>query len=124
MGGMGAEDPPMPKFAPLPSYRARRRWSRDDARAALAAWAASGLSQADFARREGLDVQRLRAWRHKLGDVAARPFVEIVATTAALRPGERVEVVLLSGVVVRVAESVDVTALRRIVDALAARSSC
>ena len=110
----------MPKLTPSVSYRISPRWTAPEARAALRAFASSGLSQSAFCRREGLDPQRLRAWQRKLGS-SREPatFVEI-----APRLAERVEVVLPSGVVVRVSESVDAAALRRIVDALESRAPC
>jgi len=103
----------MPK--PQPDYETCRRWTAVEARAALDACAASGLSPRAFARREGLDPQRLCAWRRKLDAAIVAPpsFIEVRPRVA-----ERIEVVLWSGVVVRVAESVDPAALRRIVDAL------
>ena len=113
----------MPKSPSPPpiSYKTRRRWTVVEARAALAALASSGLSQSAFAAREGFDTQRLRVWRRKLG-VAITPapsFVELQP-----RAAERVEIVLPSGVTLRVAESVDVGALRRLVDALDPTSPC
>lgn len=99
---------------PTPSYRSSRRWTETEARAALTALDASGLSPGAFAAREGLDPQRLRAWRHKLGTaIAPAAFIEVRAPA-----GERVEVVLRSGVVLRVTETVDPEAVRRLVDAL------
>lgn len=100
----------------LPSYATRRRWTIVEARAALAALASSGLSTPEFAAREGLDVERLRRWRRRLGTSGAAPapkFVEV-------RPHapELIEVVLRSGRVLRVAESVDADAVVRLVDAL------
>ena len=91
----------MPKSPPPKSYRSCRRWTAIEARAALTALASSGLSQRAFAEREGLDPQRLGAWRRKLGEVAAPTFIEMRP-----RAVERIEVVLRSGVVLRVAESV------------------
>lgn len=105
----------------LPSYSAHRRWSVADARAALAGLAASGLSMAKFAVREGLDVERLRRWRRRLESVPvarATTFVEL-----RQQAPESIEIVLRSGRVLRVAESVDPTALLRLIDALE-RSSC
>jgi len=98
---------------PASSFRTRRRWTELEARAALAALASSGLSQSAFASREGLDPQRLRLWRRKLGEVGAPRFVELRA-----RATECVEVVMRSGVVLRVAESIEPSVLRRLVDAL------
>ena len=114
----------MPKSPPaLPiSYKTRRRWTVVEARAALAALASSGLSQSAFAAREGYDTQRLRVWRRKLGVENTAPppsFVEVQP-----RAAERVEVVLPSGVTLRVAESIDASLLRRLVDALDSTSPC
>ena len=105
----------MPKSSPTPpvSYKTRRRWTPIEARAALSALAASGLSQSAFAAREGLDPQRLRGWRHKLGESFPPAFVEVCP-----RAAERVEIVLPSGLVLRVAESIDAVALRRLIGAL------
>jgi hypothetical protein len=77
-----------------------------------------------FASREGLDVQRLYVWRRKLErSVGARtkttPFVEIRAS----RP-ERVEVVLRSGRLLRCAEEISSSALRRFIDVLEEERGC
>jgi hypothetical protein len=119
----------MPKQLPLPSYRTRRRWTEKEARAALTALSASRLSTRAFAAREGIDIQRLYSWRRKL---EATPSRETVAPPEApafveLRPAapERIEVVLRCGVILRVSESIDGTAVRRLVDALEpSRSPC
>lgn len=104
-------------------FKKSHRWSPVEARSALAALASSGLSVAAFARREGLDPQRLRAWRQRLeateSPIAAPTFVEV--TPRAVEP---LEVVLPSGVVLRVPERVDVGALRRIVMALDDGTPC
>ena len=107
----------MPK--PPAAYTTRRRWTAVDARAALSTLSASGLTPPEFAAREGLQPQRLRRWQRQLdgGAVSAGAtppeFVE-------LRPQvpERVEVVLRSGRVLHVAESIDTRALVRLVEAL------
>lgn len=102
--------------APL-SYRSRRRWTVVEARAALAALASSGLSLSAFARREGLDTQRLRMWSRRLGMASAQPrtlsFVEVQP-----RAAERVEILLRSGVTLRVVDTIDLVTLRRLVAAL------
>lgn len=77
-----------------PSYRARRRWTAADARAALSALERSGLSVAAFAAQEGLDVQ----WRNRLAETPA--FVEL-----AVREPERIEIVLRTGRALRVSPS-------------------
>jgi hypothetical protein len=97
-----------------------RRWRAADARAALAAASASGLSLREFARREGIHPQRLYWWRGRLaGDarMAVPTFIE-------LKPGglggvpRLVEVVLRSGRVLRVPESIDTATIQRFVAAL------
>lgn len=108
----------MPRRSVATAYAIRRRWRVDDARAALATQAASGLSAKDFARREGFDVARLYRWRHQLsaevrGRQPAAEFIEIRP-----RDAERVEIVLTSGRVLRVSETIDVAALARIIAAL------
>jgi hypothetical protein len=108
----------MPKLRTASSPR-RRRWKIADARSVFAALDASGLSLADFARREGLKLPRLRRWRHRLHahekrrQVAAPELIEIRP-----RRAEPVEIVLASGRVLRVAETIDASALARLVAAL------
>ncbi len=106
---------------PIDSDKTRRRWTAVEARAVLAAKESSGLSDSAFAAREGLDSQRLRVWRRKLGGVPkSRPtFVEVGPQLA-----ERVEIVLRSGVILRVAESIDSDRLHNIVAALDKSSQC
>jgi hypothetical protein len=98
-------------------YQVRRRWSAEDARAALSALAASGLSARAFAEREGLEVQRLLRWRRVLGaDGVAPPAPAFVELERA--PMDLVEVVVRSGRVLRVPASIAATDLRRLVEAL------
>jgi transposase-like protein len=108
----------------LSQSKNRGGWSEAAARAVLSRLASSGLNVHAFARREGIDEQRLYRWRRKLSmlvpaSVAARaprlaPFIEVP------RAASTVEVVLLSGVVLRVAENISGNALRRLVDVLSA----
>jgi transposase-like protein len=100
-------------------YRRDRRWSDAEARVALTAMAESGLSMAAFARRAGLDPQRLYHWRRRLGGSEAPSFVEIHRLGQA-----PLEVVLRSGRVLRFAESIDAVALQRIVAALEVDVEC
>jgi transposase-like protein len=114
----------MPKTRLLPAVcSTNRRWTSDEARTVLAAQASSGLSIVAFAAREGIVPQRLYFWRRRAeaGAVEAAPaFIEV--RRAAER--ERVEIVLRSGHIVRVAESIEVGALRRLVDALEQDPAC
>jgi len=91
----------------------RRRWSESDAHEVLHALEASGLLVTDFAAREGIDPQRLYGWRRRLTRTRAPEFVELRSGPAA-----RMEIELSSGRVVRIPESFDPDALRRLLDVL------
>src|SRR5215467_13169931 len=109
----------MPRPRLRAPYLLRRRWTLADARAALSALAASGLSVGTFARREGLDEERLYRWRRRLaGESTAQSLATAPAPTPPLielrpSPGqpEPIEVMLKSGVTLRVAETIDPSAL-------------
>jgi transposase-like protein len=111
----------MPKSQSIVAYRTRPRWTSDDARAALTALVDSGLSVPAFAVREGLDPQRLYLWRRRLAaETGAAPaFVELRAATI-----ERIEVVLRSGHVLRVPDSFEPEALRRLLEVLEPSRPC
>jgi hypothetical protein len=111
----------------------QRRWRIADARSVLAALAASGLSLPEFASREGLQLQRLRRWQRRLARevrrparaprpaspaVAAPPAVIELRPSPSLRPVEPIEIMLGSGVILRVAATIDPGALARLVSAL------
>jgi hypothetical protein len=125
----------MPKPVYTQSSSRRRRWRAADARAVLATLATSGLSLPAFASREGLEPERLRRWQRRfareerLPARGSRPRPGPAGPTAPTapavielrpspRPAEPVEIVLVSGVVLRVAEAVDPAALARLVAAL------
>jgi hypothetical protein len=110
--------------------RARREiWAKRVER-----WAKSGLGARQYAAATGLNANTLLYWRWQLGAGPGRAkratparagFVEIVACETA--PPARAEtalpfeVVLASGLTVRVPTSFEVAALRRLVGALEAR---
>ena len=103
-----------------PRQGARSRWTDSHARAVLAAQRESGLSIKAFAVREGLDPQRLYTWNSRIKNSPAQPtFVEV-----RRHAPEYVEIVLRSGRVLRVLESIDAAALRRFVAALEQESPC
>jgi hypothetical protein len=110
-------------YRPRPAAHKRsRRWTADEARLALAELRSSGLSVAAFARSSGIHVQRLHSWKKKLSKSAktATPaFIEVPHRAAAT-----IEIVLPSGIVIRVAETVDAEAVRRIVGAIAGDALC
>ena len=80
-----------------------------------------------FAGREGLDEERLYRWRRRFArerkaaacTVTPPAIIELRAATRP-RPSETepVEIVLVSGVVLRVAETIDPVRLARLVSAL------
>lgn len=45
-----------------------RQWKAGEARKVLEAWNRSGLPLATFARRRGLSAERVRWWRHRIGE--------------------------------------------------------
>jgi transposase-like protein len=100
------------------------RWTVEAAREALSAQQSSGLSAYAFARREGLDPQRLYFWRRRLGsgDSGSEParvqFVEVHPGA-----GRQVEVLLRTERVLRVCEGIEPDVLLRLCEALE-RSSC
>ncbi len=110
----------MPKpAAAAPSSPRRRRWKIAEARSILAALASSGLSLPEFAIRKGLEPQRLRRWRRQLAREVRRPAAVIeLLPSPNLRPVEPIEIVLTSGVTLRVAETIEPAALARLVTAL------
>ncbi len=61
------------------------RWTARDARRALEAWRASGLSLPAWCRQEGVAYERVRRWRSKLASGPRRP------QTAALLPVQVLE---------------------------------
>jgi hypothetical protein len=102
--------------------RAGGRWTAGDAKAVLSALDASGLSVYAFATREGLDADRLYRWRLRLhGSRRQRSpaFVEI--KPAATSP---IEVLLRSGLVLRVSGPFDEGALHRLVSVLDQGREC
>jgi transposase-like protein len=127
---------PKPRTQSPSGYLTHRRWTEEEARQALADFNRSGLGIVAFAIREGLTPQRLGRWRRRLEAVApASPaFEEVVASrvTGAVTGGgvavhverERFEIVLPSGCVVRVPESFDAGALRRLLSVMAEVHAC
>jgi transposase-like protein len=112
-----------PKFPGSYPSRTSRRWTASEAQAVLDAQEQSGLTAAQFAAREGFDVQRFYRWRRQLsrGAALAVPaFTEITLAAAATRGDTRFEVELASGHLVRVPAEFDGAALRRLVAALEA----
>jgi len=116
----------MPTQRKDPSSSSPRRERRGEAagRALVAAWEASGLPQAAFARRRGVSAQRLSYWRLRLGQrvqtvtTSDAGFVEIPAAASTAPPGSRVVVEVNSCVRVHVMRGFDPAVLRAVVSAL------
>src|SRR5690349_18568506 len=92
----------------------RRRWSIEEAKLAVAAVAESGLTESEFAARNGIELARLQRWRRRLDESSPQEpvFVEIV------READRasgVEIAIATGEVVRVARDFDEPTLRAVV---------
>jgi transposase-like protein len=108
----------------------RPRWTEEDARVVLAALERSGQPVRAFAEENGLDPQRLYMWRRRFAAVAGgdtTTFRElIVRPSAVVEDGDegRLEIVLTSGVVVRVPPSFDAAALARFLDVLLQARGC
>jgi hypothetical protein len=108
------------------------RRSRADWRRLLSRQAHSGLSIAEFCRREGVRPQSLSWWRWKLRAAAERPtdvtpneprFLELeIAGVPSADPGIAFEIALPGDVVVRVPRGFDPGELERLMRAV--RASC
>jgi transposase-like protein len=111
----------MPKSYRRPTHFSHSRWTAADAATVLADAAASGLSLAAFARREGVEVRRLYRWRRELsaGHEKRPAFIEVQAPPAA-----SVEIALMSGRTLRVAETISGDALARLVEVLERQTPC
>ena len=113
----------MPIPARLPFDR--RRWTEEDARAVLGALERSGKPVRVFAEEHGLDPQRLHAWRRRVAGGDGTTFRELIVRRSAPPvisvADDRFELVLPSGLSVRVPPSFDAVALERLLSVLQAR---
>ena len=111
---------------------AKTRWTEANARRVLEAQAGSGLTMAEYARREGLGTQRLYWWARRLSRFASeastspRPFVEVVRspTPLPLSRASVLEIVLACGRRVRVEPDFDADSLRRLLDIVDSGVAC
>ncbi len=98
------------------------RWTAQVARGVLGALEKSGLPRAEFAAQHGIHEQRLYNWQRRLAErdgSAPVQFRELASPVAAV--DDRLEVVLPSGVLLRVPASFDAAALDRLLGALGPR---
>jgi transposase len=94
-----------------------RQWTEEQARRALEELAASGESVAGFARRKGITPQRIAYWRKRLPGPAKTEFVAVTLPAASARWIE----ISAGGVVVRVAEDLDVDHVAQLAEAIGRR---
>jgi len=116
---------PAAAIAELPD-RSRLRWKYMEARAVVAAYEASGLSLEKFASREGFKPERVARWTRKLKvemPPKAPKFVELRPADVRRR-STPIEIVLRSGHILFVEESIDPTALRRVMELLERDAEC
>jgi transposase-like protein len=106
----------------------RLRWTEEDARNALKALEESGKPVSVFAAEHGIDPQRLYSWRRRLGGAERTTFQElIVGPTARVSVTGRdapFELVLASGVVIRVPPFFDAAALQRLLEVVRPADAC
>ncbi len=106
----------------------RPRWTEQDGRDALAALQRSGKTVGVFAAEHGLDPQRLYSWRRRLGGAERTTFHELIVHPSAQVPvaegDSPFEIVLASGIVVRVPPSFDAAALQRLLDVVRQAEAC
>ena len=104
------------------------RWSERQGREVIAALAQSGKSVNAFAAEHGLDPQRVYLWRRRVAGGDGTTFRELVvrpsATVSVTERNGPFEVVLPSGVVVRIPASFDAVALSRLLEVLVQARAC
>lgn len=99
--------------------RSQKRWTAALARQVLAAWAASGLSRQEFADKHGIHEQRLYNWQRRLAESAPSTEVQFrEVTVPAAISDVRLELVLPSGLIVRIPAAFDASAVARLLEVL------
>jgi hypothetical protein len=105
-----------------------KRWSATEAQRVLEEQRRSGLSDRAFARKKGLDPQRLWWWRKRLEGSQGGEAVEFVEVKPKARTSEAatsdtmLEVRLVNGRVVMVPAMLEPKVLARLLDAIEGRS--
>lgn len=97
--------------------RGWRRWSEDEARAALEKFSRSGETLAEFARRNQVSTQRIFYWRKRLRVTTPPAFVSFAVPSTSRASSRQIEVVVGS-LSIRVGEDIDGDVLSRIIDVL------
>lgn len=100
----------------------RRRWREADARLVLKVWRESGKSLSTFAREHGLQPIRVWRWSARLRDQSSGPLrfhpVRVVGPDRGDDRAGTIEVLLLDGRRVRVAEGFSAADLARVLAVL------
>lgn len=99
----------------------RRRWREQDGRQMLKALVRSGETAVRFARRHGLQPQRVYAWQRRCAAeaIAERSFAPVhLEPFTSPTSGSALELVLRGGQRVRVGRGFDPALLRRVVAAI------
>ncbi len=99
----------------------RRRWSCEQKDELVERWCESGLSRAEFCRREGLCYGRFLAWVAEASMAGGGPeFVEVLESEGAPGGGsDRLEVVAPNGWKVCLGEGFDSRAVERLLGIVA-----
>lgn len=109
------------------------RWTRDQAKRELMAWARSGLTKTEYARTRGISVKRLWSWSGRLKKVSgfeAKPWegdppvlwpVRVVESRGVglgegVEGPSGIEVVMANGIRVRVLKGFDPATLLRVME--------
>jgi transposase len=112
--------------------RRRRSWSQDEKRRIVGESFEEGASIAEVARRNDVNANLLFTWRRQFGAKAVgggelTPMLPVMIsteagpTTISSGPSGRMEIVLADGERIIVGADVDMTALTRVLQALARR---
>jgi transposase-like protein len=96
------------------------RWTEDDARHVIAALERSGQPVSTFAAEHDIDPQRLYVWRRRLGSAEHATFreLEVRRSPHHFEPATPFELVLTSGMVLRIPASFDSASLARVLEVL------
>jgi transposase-like protein len=112
----------MPRPTPGVAFSASR-WTESEAREVLATLKRSGQTVAAFAAEQGLDAQRLYYWRRRVAEGDPITFRELVVRPAQSSAQHApFEIILGSGLIVRVPPAFDADALGRLLEVVQARA--
>jgi len=113
----------MPRSGSLSLFKLAR-WSEEDAREVLDALERSGQPVSAFAAEHGLDPQRVYLWRRRLGASASAERTTFREVVVRADGSGRFEIVLTSGMTVRVPASFDDDSLERLLGVLSRAGAC